>query len=173
MVISLQNTSNHSKSSMNKTHIFEQIVEATHQQSSWSDLGIYLDQSPKISIHIACMVEPFLSYIFNGRKTIESRFSKNLIQPYEAISVNDIVLLKSGPIIGAFCVSSVEFILLTQKERERLIKKSTALCVNSAFWEKQLDKHYATLIGISNVRQLSALHIDKHDRRGWVTLSNT
>ena len=36
----------------------------------------------KNNVHVAIVNEPFLGYIKNGKKTIESRFTKNKIAPY-------------------------------------------------------------------------------------------
>ena len=64
-----------------------------------------------ITIHIAIMVEPYLSRLLNGEKTIESRFSVNMVAPYKKIKEGDIVLLKKtgGAIKGLFEASKVRF----------------------------------------------------------------
>jgi hypothetical protein len=48
------------------------------------------------------MVEPYLGYILEGKKTIESRFSKPLIPPYRRVALGDVVLLKAGAIAASF-----------------------------------------------------------------------
>ena len=61
------------------------------------------------NIHLAIMVEPYLSMIFSRDKTIESRFSQKKIKPYGNVFTNDIVVLKKsgGAICGIFNVSDV------------------------------------------------------------------
>lgn len=40
---------------------------------------------PPDKIHMALMVEPYLSYILSGEKTIESRFSMKKISPWHRV----------------------------------------------------------------------------------------
>ena len=61
--------------------------------------------------HIAVMVEPYLTRILEGKKTIESRFSRKKIAPHGKVHKGDVVFLKKsgGPIVGFFRVSEVLF----------------------------------------------------------------
>lgn len=98
---------------MSGTRILHQISDAADVYEDWKHLELFAEHSVGVGIHIACMVEPFLKYILEGSKTVESRFSKPLIPPYRNISVGDFVLLKAGPIVASFRASTVEFIELT------------------------------------------------------------
>ena len=62
-------------------------------------------------IHIAIMVEPYLSYILNGRKTIESRISQKKSSPFKKVERKDIVILKKsgGDIEAVFEAGEVSF----------------------------------------------------------------
>lgn len=158
---------------MSEVRILQQIADAANTYTDWKRLELFADHSAGVGMHIACMVEPFLSYILDGRKTIESRFSKPLIPPYRNIAVGDIVLLKAGPIVASFRASSVEFIELTGHRLGRLAQDySEAICADREFWAARADKHYATLIGVHDVRQLTPIRVDKQDRRGWMVLRN-
>lgn len=99
---------------MSEAVIMSQLVKTTECYDDRQDLASYFE-GPQLStgIHLAIMIEPFLGYILNGKKTIESRFSKNLIAPHRRIVPGDLVLLKAGPIVASFCASSVEFVELT------------------------------------------------------------
>jgi len=155
---------------MGETRILHQIADAAATYDDWKQLELFAGE-PGIGLHIACMVEPFLGYILEGRKTIESRFSKPLIPPYQRVAIGDVVLLKAGPIVASFRAASVEFIELNDYELARLIKNhSTAICADEEFWRTRADKRYATLLGISDVRKLTPLKVDKQDRRGWMML---
>lgn len=156
---------------MSEAQILRQISTAADTYDDWKQLELFTDDSPEAGLHIACMVEPFLGYILEGKKTIESRFSKPLIPPYQRVTVGDVVLLKSGPIVASFRTTSVDFIELNGREFNRLIKDySAALCADEEFWEVRADKRYASLLGISDVRQLTPLRVNKRDRRGWMVL---
>jgi len=62
-------------------------------------------------IHLAVLVEPYLSLILDGKKTIESRFSINRHAPFEQVQRGDVLILKrsSGPIEGLCTVSDAWF----------------------------------------------------------------
>lgn len=151
--------------------ILNQLARAADKYGDWKRLELFDGSSATAGVHLAVMVEPFLGYILDGRKTIESRFSKPLIAPYRRIAVGDIVLLKAGCIVACFRAGSVEFIELDDEERRRIVRDhSGTICADEAFWDARVDKRYCTLIGIEDVRQLTSLKVDKRDRRGWLVL---
>jgi hypothetical protein len=159
---------------MSEARILEQIAAAAETHDDWKQLELFAGQSACAGMHIACMVEPFLGYILEGKKTIESRFSKPLIAPYQRAAVGDVVLLKAGPIVASFRTAWVEFIELNRQQRTRLVADySEAICADEAFWEARTDKRFATLLGISEVRRLTPLKVDKQDRRGWMVLRDS
>lgn len=126
------------------------------------------------NVHVAVMVEPFLSKIFEGTKTIESRFSKHRIAPYQKIKAGDLVLLKksSGPIVGSFVAKEVKFFTLNPQTLSEIeVKYGTAIGADQAFWKLQQSKRYATLITVSQLRKLSPTAFPKKDPRGWVVLN--
>src|SRR6266540_3860586 len=77
---------------MSEAALLAELVEATRIHSEWAVLREALARRQRV--HLAVMVEPYLSYILQGRKSIESRFSKNAIAPYLQIGPDDLVLLK-------------------------------------------------------------------------------
>jgi hypothetical protein len=157
-----------------EARILEKISYAADTYADWKRLELFADERPRAGLHVACMVEPFLQYILDGRKTMESRFSKPLIPPYRRIAVGDVVLLKAGPIVASFRTSSTEFVELNNSELARLVNDySTAICADEEFWEARAGKRYATLVGVSDVRRLTPLKVDKQDRRGWMVLRDS
>ena len=57
--------------------IIERVREAVAQNSFWKE---YFDDQviqspPLVSVHLAVLFEPYLQYVLDGKKTIESRFS--------------------------------------------------------------------------------------------------
>jgi hypothetical protein len=149
------------------------IKLATSQNSFWDD---YLDEvicSP-VGVHLAVLVEPYLSFILNGTKTIESRFSINRCAPFGSVHEGDIVLLKrsSGPVVGLCRVSSVWNFRLEPKTWSEIRKEfAEALCAQDPiFWDERKGASYATLMKIDNVLEIPPLRVNKRDRRGWVIL---
>jgi hypothetical protein len=63
------------------------------------------------AIHLAVFVEPFLQFVLDGTKTVESRFSTNRCAPYQSVRRGDVLLLKrsSGPIVAVAEVAQVWF----------------------------------------------------------------
>lgn len=151
--------------------MLEGLVETTNAYPSWSVLRRAI--SEQRTVHLAVMVEPYLTYILEGKKTIESRFSKHAIAPFSQIEVGELVLLKvtGGPIVGCFTVDTVEFVNLSDQEYARLQEHySEPICADEEFWEMRIGKRYATLVGVRNVRELRPAPVAKADRRGWIVL---
>lgn len=127
-----------------------------------------------VSVHLAILVEPYLTYIIDGQKTVESRFSMRRFAPYGQVREGDVILLKrsGGPIVGLCRVSDVSFFTLDATTREQLqATYAKALCATDpSFWEERAAATYATLMGIDSVCETAPIKFDKRDRRGWVVL---
>lgn len=128
---------------------------------------------PDCKIHLALMVEPYLSLILNGRKTIESRFSRNKIKPYNSISKGDIVVLKrsGGGLVAVFEAGDVWFKQIGSDKDLCEIKSEygAGLCLDDQFWERKRDANYVTLINISHLQILSPIEIKRANRQSWIT----
>jgi ASC-1-like (ASCH) protein len=125
-------------------------------------------------IHLAIFVEPYLGYILDGRKTIESRFGMKKGAPYEQIAPGDLILLKKsgGPITGLCNVSDVWFYTLNPESWKKLRKEFTyAMCAQDPeFWKRRASASFATLMHIVSVKPIKPIAFPKNDRRGWVVL---
>src|SRR5437899_128672 len=66
-------------------------------------------RSVPAATHLAVFAEPFLRFVLDGSKTIESRFSVNRCAPYRAVEAGDLVLLKrpAGPVVAVAEVAQV------------------------------------------------------------------
>lgn len=126
------------------------------------------------SLHLAIFVEPYLQYILEGMKTIESRFSVKRSVPYNAIDKGDIIVMKKsgGPVLGICYVSEAWFYKLNRHSWHTLKKEyKKALCAHEPeFWNSRKNAAFATLIKIDKVKSISPLMCNKKDRRGWVIL---
>jgi hypothetical protein len=132
--------------------------------------------------HLAIFSPSVIDALFNGTKTIESRFSKNKIAPYLQVSAGDVVYIKpSGEdIIGQFTVKKVLFLEGYSKEDfDELIKTHWS----KIGWgnkreedrfkkEKREESRYITLIWIDQVERFLTppVRIRKSDNRAWVVL---
>lgn len=123
--------------------------------------------------HLGIFTEPVLSYMMEGKKTIESRFSKNKIAPYNKIDKNDIVLIKrsGGEVIGYLTIKDILFFDLNTTSISSIKEKyNEYLCVDEAFWEQKKESNYATLIIIDKVNKLKPFKINKKGMQTWIIL---
>jgi hypothetical protein len=129
------------------------------------------------TIHLAILVEPYLRYVLEGKKTVESRFTAVRCAPFRQVCIGDVLLLKkaSGPVVGICEVSQVWFYELDpsswQKVRSAFTKE---LCAQDpSFWRDRRDAAFATLMQVDRVTPIEPLSCPKRDRRGWVVLSQS
>src|SRR5262245_17094662 len=89
-------------------------------------------------IHLAVFVEPFLTYIFEGSKTVESRFSTRRGPPFGLVRDGDVIFLKgvSGPVVGICQVAAASYFELDQTRLSniRATFGSAMRAENSTFW---------------------------------------
>jgi hypothetical protein len=151
-----------------------ELLKHIKHDTTWQEVLPYFSTTHH-GIHLAVMREPFLTYVLNGSKTIESRFSRHRIAPYNQVNAGDLVLLKksSGSIIASFVVAHARQYELDDATLYRLRKKyGGAIAGDESFWQQQQDKRYATLLTIGTLRLHTAMSISKRDPRGWVVLQN-
>jgi hypothetical protein len=125
-------------------------------------------------IHLAVFIEPYLQYVLDGTKTVESRFSINRCAPFERARPGDIILLKKsgGGVIGACQITHSWFYRL-DPSAWKFIKEKFAgpLAIKDAsFWKAKERACYASLLKIAHVYTFDPLPVHKRDRRGWVIL---
>jgi ASC-1-like (ASCH) protein len=130
--------------------------------------------SDSFNVHLAVFVEPYLQFVLEGRKTIESRFSVNRCAPYQRVKSGDVILLKrsGGAIVGLCRVSQAWYYHLETGSLEIIKSKfGKAICAQgSDFWKSRERASFATLIRIQDVAPIESIHFVKRDRRGWVVL---
>lgn len=132
-----------------------------------------LDRDRPERAHLAVMHEPYLSYVLEGRKRVESRFSRTRVAPYGQVRAGDLLLLKglAGPISGlAEVVHADSYALDPTIWTELQNRFATALCADDAFWQERRQARFATLMSLGSVTPIDPVAVDKHDRRGWVVL---
>ncbi len=139
----------------------------------------YLHQVPEhyyfpFALHLAILVEPYLQFILDGKKTVESRFSTRRYPPYKSVYRGDVILLKQsgGPIVGVCQVADAWFYHLDTTSWKTIKEEfAQAICAQDPlFWKDREHASFATLIRMKHVRSLMPIQYTKRDRRGWVIL---
>lgn len=154
---------------------FEDVRRAVAGNDYWSRmLGAPGSALPTCGIHLAVFVEPFLGFVLDGSKTVESRFSVNRTPPYGKVCKGDTILLKQsgGPVVGIASVQTVWPYHLDE-ESLRFIREqfARALCVQDPeFWTQKASAAFATLMAIHQVLAVEDIPWEKKDRRGWVVV---
>ncbi len=128
----------------------------------------------KRTLHLGIFTEPYLSLMLNGKKTIESRFSKRKMLPYDKITKDDIVIIKksSGNVVGYFTIEDIKFFDLNTiaiTEIKKLYNKE--LCVSENFWLEKQNSNYETLIFIKEIHLLEPFKINKKGMSTWLKLN--
>ena len=126
------------------------------------------------TLHLAIFSAPYLDLLLEGRKTLESRFSKIRNAPYGQISPGDVVLLKhsGGSIVAVGRVQSAECITLDPEKIQDIRRRYAApLCAESSvFWKQRSTSRFLTLLRFNDITRLPPLKCSKTDRMGWVVL---
>jgi hypothetical protein len=150
------------------------LRDASSSSKEWDALWArFTGGAPAKSLHVAVLLEPYLTYILEGRKTVESRFSVRPVAPYRRVGRSDVVLLKepAGPIVAACEVAAVWSYHLDPESWDEVKDRfGGPLCAEGSFWQDRRNAEYATLMRIQAVTRLPPLSIPKRDRRGWVIL---
>lgn len=153
---------------------FDSLVGHVADDSFWlSYLSRAFEPSSAIGLHLAVFAEPFLSLVLDGRKTVESRFSRVRCAPFDLVSEGDIILLKrvAGPICGLVLAKRAWFYELDKQVFARIRKTyGSTICGDDEFWRLRRNASYATLIELAEPMAIPATSCDKRDRRGWVSL---
>ena len=165
----------------NKLELTKELVDSLKQSTDghqfWEGYLEKLSASEPVpfSVHLAILLEPYLQYILEGTKTVESRFSKNRIAPYNMVEPGDVVLLKkvaAKSISGVCVVRRVWFYQLNPETWSQIRDGfSKALRADDpSFWNRRETAQFATLMRIAEVHPLPSIEVPKRDRRGWVIL---
>lgn len=127
----------------------------------------------RVGLHLGVFCEPYLTYILEGRKTVESRFGATRQPPFQRVDCGDILLLKrsSGPIVAVAHISDVWYYELERREFQAILERfGPAMCLEEDFIRSKSSSAFATLIRLDRVHGVEDLKVRKSDRRGWVVL---
>ncbi|MBN2456200.1 MAG: ASCH domain-containing protein [Sedimentisphaerales bacterium] len=125
--------------------------------------------------HLVVLKKSYLEAILAGRKTIESRFTKNRCQPFGQVAQGDKLFLKisSGPVCATAAVSNVRSFDDITAEKLNSIRKqyNFHICGSDTYWQSKADCRYGLLLWLTDVKTIKPVRINKKDWRGWVVLS--
>lgn len=131
-------------------------------------------QGPPFAVHLAVFNQPYLDFVLEGRKTVESRFSAVRCPPYQRVKTGDVLLLKpaGGPIVGLCLVQHVWFYTLNRSSWHEVRRTfARELCAQDPeFWKARAHAQFATLMRVTKPTTIRAVECEKRDRRGWVVL---
>ncbi len=159
---------------MNDEQLMDELRGATRQHHAWAPLAVPLDD-PAISVHLVEMPELYFTYVLDGQKTIEGRFSKRPTAPYPRVAIGDLVLLRTMWVLAAFRVASVEFMQYVPEDLDAIRREyGPAMCVDDDRYRDARSRgRYATFVGIKDVRRFRpALRLIGHYalNLGWMVL---
>ena len=153
--------------------LLDEVQTAVRGDLHWESRLTALNTASN-GLHLVVFVEPYLAYLLEGKKTVESRFARRRCPPYGYVHTGDILLLKrsGGPIAGLCEVAEVWFYRLDPASWKTIRTEFTqALCAQDpGFWQARQAASFATLMRITAVRALPPIECRKRDRRGWVVL---
>jgi hypothetical protein len=154
----------------------EKHLHSHEYWGKWSDLDSDEPNRPH-KIHLAVFVEPFLTFVLEGRKTLESRFSIHRRPPFGSVRSGDLVLIKEsgGPIVAMAEISRVWYYQLDPKAWDFIRNRfAEQLCAQDPeFWKSKASSYFATIMQFNRVDKLDPMDCSKRDRRGWVVLDGS
>jgi hypothetical protein len=157
-------------------NVVDEVAARLAQEPYWGDKLAPWREGKAVTFawHLAVFVEPFLTYVLDGTKKVESRFSVNDAAPYRKVERGDVILIKSsgGPVVGIAEAQEVTSYQIDAAALDEIrLKFGEALCVEDEnFWIAKKSACYATLVQLSQVSGNVHIECEKRDKRGWVTL---
>lgn len=155
----------------NNSKLYNDILEELKQQLN--DATYQRIKNSKM--HLGIFSQPFLKLMLDGKKTIDSRFSKNKIAPFDKISKYDVVIVKesSKKIVALFTVKEVLQFTMKDTSLQSLKEKyNSKILADNEFWNnKEKTSNYATLIKIEELIKLKPFAINKVGMQSWIVLN--
>lgn len=162
-----------------KDKVFKEIIREIDNDVEWGDIATKLKSNRNdFGVHVAIFSEPYLTFLLNGSKKIESRFSINKISPYGKIFAGDIILVKKGggPVVAIFIAGAIKFFSGLNINKLKVIENqySEKICseADPLFWKNRENSKFATLIEVSLVKEVNPFIINKSDRTAWSIVQN-
>src|ERR1022692_4583181 len=118
--------------------------------------------------HLAVMTGPYLDRLLDGTKTIELRFTKNRVAPFDQVAAGDVIFFKqsAGPVTAVGLAGHVQNLDLGRTPLHEIaaVYGSAIAPAEPSFWTERAAARYATLVAMASVIGLPPLPINKRDR---------
>lgn len=125
--------------------------------------------------HLVILKKPYLDAILDGRKQIESRFTKTRRHAFGRVLPGDKLFLKlgSGPVCATATVAAVRnFENLTPKQIGEIRQRYNHQIMGcEEYWRGKMDCKCGFLAWLQDVRRMEPVRIHKRDWRAWVVLT--
>ena len=163
-----------------KDKVFNEVLrQIGDDDDQWQDIVVKMHlHRNDFGVHVAIFTEPYLTYLIEGKKTVESRFSVNKISPYGKVHEGDLVLVKKGggPVVALFKAGRVRFYSKLNVSKLKTIENEFAKNICSTndpdFWKNRENSKFATLVEVSAVKQVEPFAVGKSDRTAWSIVQN-
>lgn len=159
--------------------ILPALEQALSAHDFWGEYlhSLFHGRPHTYNVHLAIFIEPYLEFVLEEKKTIESRFSITRCAPYRKVNRGDVILLKrsGGRIIGLCRANQAYYYALEPGSLDEIrIRFGEAICPQgNDFWTTRERASFASLIKIDNVARLPPIQFEKRDRRGWVVIGSS
>jgi ASC-1-like (ASCH) protein len=125
--------------------------------------------------HLVILKKPYLDAILDGRKRIESRFSKTKPYAFGRVLAGDKLFLKesSGLVCATAKAAEVKsFDKLTPEQLTEIKQRHNSDILGSdEYWQSRNDCRFGFLVWLENVKSIKPVRINKKDWRAWVVLT--
>jgi ASC-1-like (ASCH) protein len=125
--------------------------------------------------HLVILKKPYLDAILEGRKQIESRFTKTKRPAFGRVLAGDKLFLKlsSGPVCATATVEAVKnFENLTPGQIIEIKQRYNHYIKGSdEYWDSKMDSRFGFLVWLRDIKPIEPVRIRKKDWRAWVTLT--
>jgi ASC-1-like (ASCH) protein len=129
-----------------------------------------------INYHLVILKKPYLDAILDGRKRIESRFSKARPYALGRVKSGDKLFLKesSGPVCATALIKTVKkFEGLTPKQIAEVKRQyNHSILGSDEYWLSKRDSGSGFLVWLGDVKSIEPVRINKKDWRAWVVLTD-
>jgi len=125
--------------------------------------------------HLIVLNKPYLDAILDGRKQIESRFTKTRREPFGQVLPGDKLFLKisSGPVCAVATVAAVKFFesLTPVKIMEIKQQYNHYIRGSDTYWQSKTACRFGFLVWLKDIEPIEPVRIHKKDWRAWVILT--
>ena len=125
--------------------------------------------------HLVILKKHYLDAILEGRKRIESRFTRTRRYAFGRVLSGDKLFLKlsSGPVCATATVLAVKNFENLTPERILELKQryNHDIRGRDEYWRSRMDCKFGFLVWLGDIRVMESVRIRKKDWRAWVILT--